>query len=1014
MRAIIRHAIILSRVARLFGIALVIMTSTQAVGRAQEAGTALPPLSQPVLQQLLKDPEAWRQFRERFATRPQAAPTSMAPKAGLDWTRLDNLLPGGASASNPLLLTDGTVLIHQSCTSNWFRLKPDINGSYQKGTWSTIATMPDKYAPRFFASAVLQDGRVIVEGGEYNNDTGGGIACGDQVNSTLGAIYDPRSDTWTSVDPPSGWATGGASSTVLADRTFLLADCCTKQLALLDSAKLTWTATGTDKFGINNEENWTLLPNGGVLTVDAYVLTGLCGMNSEEFVPQTGKWIGAGSTIVELSGCSGSILNYEAPTQILRPNGKVVAFGATASKTNLPVHTATYNTATKTWAAGPNMPAVIDVPFNSRNYTMADAPAAILPNGNVLIAASPSVWTTNSSFPSPTHFFMYDGAKFTQVGDVADSSVLRSFQMNFLVLPTGEILGVETDHPNMEIFPAVCCSAKSWAPTIASFPSAITDGTTYTITGTQFNGLTYGASFGDDEQANTNYPLVRVTNTATKEVSYCATFNFSSMGVATGNAKVSTQFSCDAPEGASTLEVVANGIASAPVKVAIALRLTTLYSFCTQGGNNCTDGATPNGLIMDASGNLYGTTRAGGTNCNASTDAGCGGTVFELTFNSATGKYDSAVKTLYAFCRKDGACANGSQPDAGLIMDASGNLYGTTADPDAGTVFELTFDSAKKQYASAVTTLYAFCQKTSCLDGDHPFGGLTMDAAGNLYGVTSAGGNEDEGTIFELTFDSAAKKYASAVKTLYSFCPQGGDDCTDGYTPSGRLFIDPSGNLFGTASGADSAGNYGTVFVLPYSSATHKYASAIQILYRFCQHPQAGGGECTTDGISPEALIMDASGNLYGTTLQGGTKYGGGIVFELPFDSDTQKYASADKILYRFCSKVSNNDCTDGYNPNLGLIMDQSGNLYGTTSLGGLEDDGTVFELPFNSESKEYASAVTTLHSFCPNVKNFACADGNLPSGGLIQDGLSGTLYGTTSLGGAGVSPGGTVFEFTP
>jgi len=609
---------------------------------------------------------------------------------------------------------------------------------------------------------------------------------------------------------------------------------------------------------------------------------------------------------------------------------------------------------------------------------------------------------------------MYDGAKFTQVGDVADSSVLRSFQMNFLVLPTGEILGVETDHPNMEIFPAVCCSAKSWAPTIASFPSAITDGTTYTISGTQFNGFTYGASYGDDVQASTNYPLVRVTNTATKAVSYCATFNFSTMGVATGNAKVSTQFSCDAPEGASTLEVVANGIASAPVKVVIALRLTTLYSFCSQGGTNCTDGSNPEGdLVMDASGNLYGVTEDDGTNCDRSTNSGCGGTVFELPFNAATGKYDSAVKTLYTFCpSSDGPpdCPDGDYPASGVIMDASGNLYGTTdlggTNYDAGTVFELPFDSGTKKYASAVKTLYTFCptgkSSADCPDGANPRAALIMDLSGNLFGTTALGGAQSAGTVFELPFDVAAKRYASAVKILYNFCSQGGDDCTDGSTPEASLIVDPSGNLYGTT--VYGGKYYGTVFELPYDPATKAYSSAIKTLSSFCSNGKSG---CA--GVPEAGVIMDALGNLYGTTAEGGLHYGG-TVYEIPYDASAKKYDAA-QTLYSFCSQ-GGNSCTDGDDPIGGLIIDQSENLYGTTYGGGSASRGTVFELPFNSEAQKYASAVTTLHNFCSEGGS-SCSDGGEPQTRLILDGLSGTLYGTTAEGG-GSENGGTLFEITP
>ena len=127
------------------------------------------------------------------------------------WTPLNNSPP--VSASAPLLLTDGTVIVHEApCGSRWFRLTPDNTGSYVNGTWSQIASLPAGYQPLYFASQVLPDARVIINGGEYN-----GSSCTRQ-DTTLGAIYDPVADAWTSVAPPSGWTSiGDAPSIVLGN-----------------------------------------------------------------------------------------------------------------------------------------------------------------------------------------------------------------------------------------------------------------------------------------------------------------------------------------------------------------------------------------------------------------------------------------------------------------------------------------------------------------------------------------------------------------------------------------------------------------------------------------------------------------------------------------------------------------------------------------------------------------------------------------------------------------------------
>ena len=285
--------------------------------------------------------------------------------AAQTWTPLANQPP--FAAGNPLLLTDGTVIAHNACAPDWWRLTPDANGSYINGTWTPIAPLPAGYGPLYFSSAVLADGRVIVEGGEYN-------FC-QAVWSNRGAIYDPVANTWTPVNPPAGWKTiGDAQGVVLADGTYMLANCCTKETALLDARRLTWTPTGTGKATVNDEEGWTLLPNGQVLTVDAYVFSyDAAGTNSEIYNPAAGTWTSAGSTHVQLwdSYPDANKASYEVGPAVLRPDGTVFATGANGGPHGSG-HTSIYDTHTRTWMPGPDFPGGLDV---------ADGPAALLPNG---------------------------------------------------------------------------------------------------------------------------------------------------------------------------------------------------------------------------------------------------------------------------------------------------------------------------------------------------------------------------------------------------------------------------------------------------------------------------------------------------------------------------------------------------------------------------------------------------------------------------------------------------------
>jgi hypothetical protein len=440
-----------------------------------------------------------------------------------------------------LLLTDGRVMVHEYNSPNWWALTPDQTGSYINGTWKQLASMPSDYAPLYFASAVLPGGRVLVEGGEYN------FLSQDETN--LGAIYEPINDRWINVNPPSGWSEiGDSPSIVLPDGTLLLGQNFTTESALFNTKTLGWTIKGSGKSDDYAEEGMELLPNGKVLLVDTQNTP-----NSEMFNPKTNSWTTAGSTIVALSINAGE----ETGPALLRPDGTVFAMGANGD--GAAGHTAIFNTKTNKWAVGPDFP---------HGNDMADAPAAVLPDGNILCETSPGV------FASPVSFFEFDGSKFHSAPLPKHTGNLNtSYLGRLLVLPTGQILYTLADGATIdaEIYTAKGTFQSSWAATITMAPSSVTRGDTYKISGTQFNGLTHGAAYGDDAQMNSSYALVRITNNATKHVIYARTHNPSTMGVVTGTKIVSTNFVVPktAETGASTLVVVANGIPSAPVNLTV-------------------------------------------------------------------------------------------------------------------------------------------------------------------------------------------------------------------------------------------------------------------------------------------------------------------------------------------------------------------------------------------------------------------------------------------------------------
>jgi hypothetical protein len=457
------------------------------------------------------------------------------------WQKLTNAPTFDADTA--LQLTDGTIMVHQYSSTAWWRLTPSTTGSYLAGTWTQLASMPNNYQPLYFASAVLADGNVVVEGGEYD---------GNQSETNQGAIYNPTTNTWTAITAPTGWShIGDAQSVVLANDTFMLGNCgyagsiCSPfqlEQALLNESALTWTITGTGKADQNSEEGWALMPSGEVLVVDMDN-----GTESELYNPTTGTWSLAGSTIAPLpeTAC------YEMGPIVLRPDGTVFAVGGNNN-------TAIYNTTTATWAAGPTFPA---------GYGSEDGPGALLPDGNVLVAVAP----TSPCYANGSKYYEFNGSTLTLVASPSGASSNPSYTGRMLVLPTAQVLftnGTKT----VQVYTTTGTYEAAWQPTITSVAAMLTAGSTGNIIkGTQFNGLSQGAMYGDDAQMASNYPLVRIVNTSTKAVTYCRTHNHSTMGVATGSTVVSTEF--DVPStiatGASELYVVANGIPSKPVKVNI-------------------------------------------------------------------------------------------------------------------------------------------------------------------------------------------------------------------------------------------------------------------------------------------------------------------------------------------------------------------------------------------------------------------------------------------------------------
>lgn len=500
---------------------------------------------------------------------------------------------GGVSNFN--LLTDGSILVEavavdDNVNVSWveYKLTPDRFGSYVNGTWSQVASLPNAastanpngWGPFDFASAVLPDGRVIYEGGEYSGYSGFAL-------SNQGAIYDPVHDSWTAVAPPPFFdnlypldpptlpgfnniytyprypvpftsqlvdAIGDSTSVVLPNGTFMLASKLSRQQALLDAKTLTWTETGENKADLNSEEGWTLLPNGKVLTVDAnldywFGLTPsyMVG-NSELYDPATGAWSSAGNTINLLT----AFPDGEMGPAVLMPDGIVFAEGAEGTNS-------LYDSYKNRWSAGPSFPVIT---FNGQELQLlaSDTGAALLPNGHVLASAN------TYGEGAPTKFFEFDGRKLAPQPDIPDSSIDGGCE--FLVLPSGQILEFD-GNTDIEVYTPHSSGERPWyAPSKIDVPRVVSPGHTYDLKGVYLNGISQGAMEGDDFQMATNYPLVRITNLETHHVFYSRTYDFSSMAVAK-KAPVTARFELPSNQekGLGLLEVVTNGVASEPIPI---------------------------------------------------------------------------------------------------------------------------------------------------------------------------------------------------------------------------------------------------------------------------------------------------------------------------------------------------------------------------------------------------------------------------------------------------------------
>ncbi len=532
------------------------------------------------------------------------------------WTPVTRLSPGPVELM--LLLSDGTVMAANQGAGigkAWYKLTPDSHGSYTNGTWTTLASMHDTRL--YYSSQVLRDGRVFVAGGEYG--TGGDNA----------EVYNPLSNTWTAL-PSTGATYYDEVSEILPNGNVLMAPVfpTTSGGTLIFLAASNTFTNGPKLFrgSYQDEASWVKLPDDSILTIDPF------GKNSERYIPSLNKWVNDAVVPVDMYDPFGG----ELGAAFLLPNGKAFYLGGTG---HTAIYTPSGTTNAGTWAAGPDIPGGMATP---------DAPAAMMVNGHILCAVSAPIYQDENGdnvFPSPTSFVEYDpvaNAFIPVNGPTGPTDDISSFQATMLDLPDGTVLYSHFGRQLYVYRPSGAPLAKG-KPVINSVTQN-PDGS-YHLTGTGLNGISEGAAYGDDIQMNSNYPLVRMTDT-NGNVFYARTFNWSSTSVMTSNTVLTTEFTLPTNLVATVYSLVAvgNGFSSDPVPFSTTLTITAQPQGLTVNpGTNVTFSVTASGVVpltyqwsLNAS-NILGATNSSLTLSNVQvSDAGSYSVLVSNNFGTVT------------------------------------------------------------------------------------------------------------------------------------------------------------------------------------------------------------------------------------------------------------------------------------------------------------------------------------------------------------------------------------------
>ncbi len=501
---------------------------------------------------------------------------------------------GTFTADIMLLLTDGSVLVHNGYTSvvanasQWLRLTSDQHGRYETGTWSGELNM--QYARQWFASGVLRDGRVFVIGGEDSTDPAA------PSDAWSGETFDPQTNTWTPISKPSAFefVRGDCNGSVLADGRVLLGAASVTEppstwsrlTAIWNPHNNTWVQAGLEFGAVSTttkkdpfeEETFNLLADGSVLAPAVRDAP-----KAQRYLPWLDRWVDCAPSPVDLAvkTVNGTLEEETGPT-ILLPDGRAFAIGGSGLTALYTPPPASSPTGPGSWTKGPSFPADTSANPNWPTLTALDAPACLLPHGRVVCMGGTTVPDGPEYYPVNPVLLEFDpGSAASTLPPLAVQPPLPAgkftWQCAFMLLPTGQLLLSAQDSTLFLYTPDPATSAPNpaWKPAHISVDHHMALGHSYTISGTQINGLSQAVGYGDDAGMATNYPIVRLTHPATGQVAYVRSYDFSTLGVATGTAVPHDLHSCrvDIPSylavGHWNLVVIANGIPSDPVAVHI-------------------------------------------------------------------------------------------------------------------------------------------------------------------------------------------------------------------------------------------------------------------------------------------------------------------------------------------------------------------------------------------------------------------------------------------------------------